>query len=265
MALLLTPGSWLYVDPDDPRHPVVTPEDTRAIALNGEARMREQSAKIGALESYVRTLAAEAGIGPGQVTDLAVAGLLADRTSSTAQGVDDRVDKAVARASNGVRPESFGTGAAALEAAIQEAATRGGHVLLAAGKVYRSDSDQTHSPMFHQVEGLLVDREVSFADLKGTLSEFVRAFFERAGVVPRVCRLASAAPPMPLLIAIMQAQQALAMVPQTLASWYLQHGHFERVRIEAAGSFQPIGAIVRGDGPGREFLDWLLAAGPARS
>lgn len=92
-----------------------------------------------------------------------------------------------------------------------------------------------------------------------------RAFFERAGVVPRVCRLASAAPPMPLLIAIMQAQQALAMVPQTLASWYLQHGHFERVRIEAAGSFQPIGAIVRGDGPGREFLDWLLADGPARS
>lgn len=51
--------------------------------------------------------------------------------------------------------------------------------MIAAGKVYRSDSDQTHSPMFHQVEGLLVDEHATFADLKGTLSEFVRAFFER--------------------------------------------------------------------------------------
>ena len=51
--------------------------------------------------------------------------------------------------------------------------------LIAPGKVYRSDSDQTHSPMFHQVEGLLIDEDVSFADLKGTLASFVRAFFER--------------------------------------------------------------------------------------
>ncbi|MEO6032160.1 MAG: phenylalanine--tRNA ligase subunit alpha [Burkholderiaceae bacterium] len=51
--------------------------------------------------------------------------------------------------------------------------------MIAAGKVYRSDSDQTHTPMFHQVEGLLVDKHASFADLKGTLVEFVRAFFER--------------------------------------------------------------------------------------
>jgi len=51
--------------------------------------------------------------------------------------------------------------------------------MIAAGKVYRSDSDQTHTPMFHQVEGLLIDEGASFADLKGTLAEFVRAFFER--------------------------------------------------------------------------------------
>ncbi|HET7845432.1 MAG TPA: phenylalanine--tRNA ligase subunit alpha [Xanthomonadales bacterium] len=51
--------------------------------------------------------------------------------------------------------------------------------VIAAGKVYRSDSDQTHSPMFHQVEGLLVDETSSFADLKGTLAQFVSAFFER--------------------------------------------------------------------------------------
>ena len=51
--------------------------------------------------------------------------------------------------------------------------------VIAAGKVYRSDSDQTHTPMFHQVEGLLIDETSSFADLKGTLAEFVRTFFER--------------------------------------------------------------------------------------
>jgi len=51
--------------------------------------------------------------------------------------------------------------------------------LISIGKVYRSDSDQTHSPMFHQIEGLLIGEDVSFADLKGTLAEFVRAFFER--------------------------------------------------------------------------------------
>jgi phenylalanyl-tRNA synthetase alpha chain len=51
--------------------------------------------------------------------------------------------------------------------------------MLAIGKVYRSDSDQTHSPMFHQMEGLVVDETANFAELKGTLSQFVRAFFER--------------------------------------------------------------------------------------
>ena len=51
--------------------------------------------------------------------------------------------------------------------------------IIAPGKVYRADSDQTHSPMFHQVEGLLVDESATFADLKGTLSAFVNAFFGR--------------------------------------------------------------------------------------
>ena len=65
---------------------------------------------------------------------------------------------------------------------MQDLLARGGQPplrMIAAGKVYRSDSDQTHTPMFHQVEGLLVDERASFADLKGTLVEFVRAFFER--------------------------------------------------------------------------------------
>lgn len=51
--------------------------------------------------------------------------------------------------------------------------------MIALGKVYRSDSDQTHSPMFHQCEGLLIDEHATFADLKGTLNAFVRAFFEQ--------------------------------------------------------------------------------------
>ncbi|HEY0178870.1 MAG TPA: phenylalanine--tRNA ligase subunit alpha [Dokdonella sp.] len=51
--------------------------------------------------------------------------------------------------------------------------------IIAPGKVYRSDSDQTHSPMFHQVEGLLIDETSTMADLKGTLRAFLHAFFER--------------------------------------------------------------------------------------
>jgi phenylalanyl-tRNA synthetase alpha chain len=46
------------------------------------------------------------------------------------------------------------------------------------GRVYRCDSDLTHTPMFHQVEGLLVDTQISFADLKGTVDQFLKRFFE---------------------------------------------------------------------------------------
>lgn len=49
--------------------------------------------------------------------------------------------------------------------------------LLAFGKVYRYDSDTSHSPVFHQVEGLLVDNSVSFAELKGSLEYFLKSFF----------------------------------------------------------------------------------------
>jgi phenylalanyl-tRNA synthetase alpha chain len=50
--------------------------------------------------------------------------------------------------------------------------------IIAPGRVYRCDSDLTHTPMFHQVEGLLVDEKVSFADLKGVLYDFLSSFFE---------------------------------------------------------------------------------------
>ena len=50
--------------------------------------------------------------------------------------------------------------------------------IICPGRVYRCDSDLTHTPMFHQVEGLVVDRAISFADLKGVVDQFLKAFFE---------------------------------------------------------------------------------------
>jgi phenylalanyl-tRNA synthetase alpha chain len=57
--------------------------------------------------------------------------------------------------------------------------------IIAPGRVYRCDSDLTHTPMFHQVEGLLVDENASFASLKGVLDEFLHAFFERNDLAVR--------------------------------------------------------------------------------
>ena len=51
--------------------------------------------------------------------------------------------------------------------------------IIAPGRVYRVDSDATHSPMFHQVEGLWVDENISFANLKGVVQDFLQRFFER--------------------------------------------------------------------------------------
>lgn len=51
--------------------------------------------------------------------------------------------------------------------------------IIAPGRVYRVDSDATHSPMFHQVEGLWIDEHITFADLKGVLADFLKRYFER--------------------------------------------------------------------------------------
>ena len=53
------------------------------------------------------------------------------------------------------------------------------------GRVYRCDSDLTHSPMFHQVEGLLIDEDVSFGQLKGVIQDFLHAFFEQDALAVR--------------------------------------------------------------------------------
>ncbi|HUP97341.1 MAG TPA: phenylalanine--tRNA ligase subunit alpha [Usitatibacter sp.] len=57
--------------------------------------------------------------------------------------------------------------------------------IICPGRVYRKDHDATHSPMFHQIEGLWVDEGISLADLKGTVTQFCRAFFERDDIAIR--------------------------------------------------------------------------------
>ncbi|MCJ8191185.1 phenylalanine--tRNA ligase subunit alpha [Sphingomicrobium aestuariivivum] len=58
--------------------------------------------------------------------------------------------------------------------------------IIAPGRVYRSDSDATHTPMFHQVEGLVIDRNIHMGHLKWTLETFLKAFFEREDIVLRL-------------------------------------------------------------------------------
>jgi phenylalanyl-tRNA synthetase alpha chain len=57
--------------------------------------------------------------------------------------------------------------------------------IIAPGRVYRSDSDATHTPMFHQVEGLVIDKGITLGHLKWTLETFVKAFFERDDIAMR--------------------------------------------------------------------------------
>ena len=58
--------------------------------------------------------------------------------------------------------------------------------IIAPGRVYRSDSDATHTPMFHQIEGLVIDRSITLGHLKWTLETFLKAFFERDDIVLRM-------------------------------------------------------------------------------
>ena len=58
--------------------------------------------------------------------------------------------------------------------------------IIAPGRVYRSDSDATHTPMFHQIEGLVIDRAITMGHLKWTLETFLKAFFERDDVAIRM-------------------------------------------------------------------------------
>ena len=70
---------------------------------------------------------------------------------------------------------------------IREMKAQGGPLrIIAPGRVYRSDSDATHTPMFHQVEGLVIDKGIHLGHLKWTLENFLKAFFERDDIVLRL-------------------------------------------------------------------------------
>src|SRR3546814_9002641 len=57
---------------------------------------------------------------------------------------------------------------------------------IAAGRIHPSDSDATHTPMFHQIEGLVIDKGITLGHLKWTLDTFLKAFFERDDIVLRL-------------------------------------------------------------------------------
>ena len=133
MAFRSTPGGGLAVASDDPTHPIVTPDDTWAIALNNDARWREVKAQVDAL-------AGMSGVGPGDVTDAAIAAILANPGTRTSEGVDARIYQALEENTDGVRPEWFREPSheddtASLQAALEAAG--GSPVLLASGKTYR--------------------------------------------------------------------------------------------------------------------------------
>jgi phenylalanyl-tRNA synthetase alpha chain len=71
--------------------------------------------------------------------------------------------------------------------AIAEKSNGGAPIrIIAPGRVYRSDSDATHTPMFHQIEGLVIDRDIHLGHLKWTLETFLKAFFEKEDIVLRL-------------------------------------------------------------------------------
>ena len=74
----------------------------------------------------------------------------------------------------------------AMQAGLAEPWAQGAPIrVIAPGRVYRADYDQTHTPMFHQVEGLAVDKDISMANLKWVLEEFFSAYFEIDGIKTR--------------------------------------------------------------------------------
>ena len=125
MALLATPGSWLYVDPDDPTHRVVTPEDTMEIALSADGRLREIKGRLDAMGVIT-------GVAPGSPEDAATAAYVADPASQTRAALDSRYELAGGVDRAGLRLADFGGTAdgvtddtAALVAGLAESARLG--------------------------------------------------------------------------------------------------------------------------------------------
>jgi phenylalanyl-tRNA synthetase alpha chain len=92
--------------------------------------------------------------------------------------------------------------------------------VIAPGRVYRSDSDATHTPMFHQVEGLVIDRAIHMGHLKWTLETFLKAFFERDDVVLRM---------RPVLLPFHRSPSAEVDVGYTLVNGQARHRRQRRI------------------------------------
>ncbi|MEH3100374.1 phenylalanine--tRNA ligase subunit alpha [Sphingomonas adhaesiva] len=112
---------------------------------------------------YIEPLARSAGDGPGVAGDGAQSAPMVLRTHTSPVQIRTMVE--VAKRQNGAGEPIR---------------------IIAPGRVYRSDWDATHTPMFHQVEGLVIDKGITLAHLKWTLETFLRAYFERDDVVLRL-------------------------------------------------------------------------------
>ena len=142
MAIGSTPGGSGHVVPDDPDHPLVTPEDTVAIARMEEARFREVGVKVGELLDRVNDIAVASGVAPGSPDDGKVAAFVRDVDSLTRGALDDLLQSALGPAldSGPVHISRFG--------AVGDGATDDTAALVAAGASGREvhfDADRTYN------------------------------------------------------------------------------------------------------------------------
>ena len=142
MAIGSTPGGSGHVVPDDPDHPLVTPEDTVAIARMEEARFREVGVKVGELLARVNDIAVASGVAPGSPDDGKVAAFVRDVDSLTRGALDDLLQSALGPVldSGPVHVSRFG--------AVGDGATDDTAALVAAGASGREvhfDADRTYN------------------------------------------------------------------------------------------------------------------------
>lgn len=142
MAIGSTPGGSGHVVPDDPDHPLVTPEDTVAIARMEEARFREVGVKVGELLARVNDIAVASGVAPGSPDDGKVAAFVRDVDSLTRGALDDLLQSALGPVldSGPVHVSRFG--------AVGDGATDDTAALVAAGASGREvhfDTDRTYN------------------------------------------------------------------------------------------------------------------------
>ena len=115
------------------------------------------------------------------------------------------------------------------------------------GRTYRVDSDATHSPMFNQVEGLWIDKNISFADLKGVYSDFLKKFFERDDILVRF---------RPSYFPFTEPSAEIDMM--------FEHGKNAGKWLEISGSGQVHPNVIRNMGLDPEYIGFAFGSGPER-